>query len=67
MVVGAGFRMEHPEIPWREITGMRHRLIHGYADVRLDVVWAVVETHLPLLLATLEWLVQPREEDRGSA
>ena len=26
----------HPEIPWREITGMRHRLIHGYAEVRLD-------------------------------
>jgi uncharacterized protein with HEPN domain len=27
-----------PEIPWREITAMRHRLIHGYADVRLDLV-----------------------------
>lgn len=65
--VSTRFRMEHQAIPWREITGMRHRLIHAYADVRLDVVWAVVETHLPLLLATLEWLVQPREEDRGSA
>jgi uncharacterized protein with HEPN domain len=26
----------------REITGMRHRLIHGYAEVRLDLVWAVI-------------------------
>ena len=28
----------HPDIPWREITGMRHRLIHGYGEVRLDLV-----------------------------
>jgi uncharacterized protein with HEPN domain len=42
----------HPEIPWRQITGMRHRLIHGYADVRLDSVWFVVQAHLdPLILA----------------
>jgi len=34
----------HPEIPWRNITGMRHRLIHGYAEVRLDLVWFVVQT-----------------------
>jgi uncharacterized protein with HEPN domain len=31
----------HPEIAWREITGMRHRLIHGYSEVRLDLVWVV--------------------------
>jgi uncharacterized protein with HEPN domain len=29
--VSAEFRAAHPEIPWRDITGMRHRLIHGYA------------------------------------
>jgi uncharacterized protein with HEPN domain len=27
--VSATARAAHPEIPWREITGMRHRLIHG--------------------------------------
>jgi uncharacterized protein with HEPN domain len=36
----------HPEIAWREITGMRHRLIHGYAEVRLDLVWVVLCDHL---------------------
>jgi uncharacterized protein with HEPN domain len=39
--VSATTRDAHPEIPWREITGMRRRLIHGYADVRLDLVWMV--------------------------
>src|SRR6516162_6011132 len=40
--VSSATRVAHPEIPWRDITGMRHRLIHGYGDVRLDVVWMVV-------------------------
>jgi uncharacterized protein with HEPN domain len=51
----------HSEIPWREITGMRHRLIHGYGDVRLDLVWIVLCDRLPSLLAILEQLA-PRED-----
>lgn len=51
--VSSGVRDGHPEIAWREITGMRHRLIHGYADVRLDVIWAVVHGSLPQLLGAL--------------
>ena len=57
--VSADFRAGHPEISWREITGMRHRLIHGYAEVRLDVVWAVVKHRLPELLKALEPVLPP--------
>ncbi len=28
----------HPSIPWSEIIGMRHKLVHGYFDVDLDIV-----------------------------
>src|SRR5271165_5903431 len=55
--VSAPTRSLHPEIPWREITGMRHRLIHGYAEVRLDLVWAVVNEHFGPLIAALEPLI----------
>lgn len=65
--VSPGFRSAHPEIPWRDITGMRHRLIHGYADVRLTVVWAVVKDRLPGLLETLEPILPPEEDEQGSA
>ena len=54
-----------PDIPWREITGMRHRLIHGYADVRLDLVWFVVRDRLGVLVARLEQVV-PDEGETGS-
>lgn len=64
--VSAGVRAAHPELPWREMTAMRHRLIHGYAEVRLDLVWAVVRDHLPGLVAALAPLVPP-DEGEGTA
>jgi uncharacterized protein with HEPN domain len=55
--VSPAFRAAQPAIPWREITGMRHRLIHGYDEVQLDVVWRVVAEHLAPLIAALEPLI----------
>ncbi len=49
----------HPEIPWREMTGMRHRLIHHYNEVRLDVVWTTIRDRLPPLIAALIPLIPP--------
>jgi len=51
------FRLTHPEIAWKKMTGMRDRLIHGYFDVNLDVVWETVTQDLPPLIAQLEKLL----------
>ncbi len=47
--VSREFAAHHPSIPWRDIAGMRHRLIHGYMQVNLGTVWQVVERDLPAL------------------
>jgi uncharacterized protein with HEPN domain len=44
----------YPEIPWKKITGMRHRLVHGYDKVNYDVLWETVTEDLPALVALLE-------------
>lgn len=47
------FRASHPEIPWRLMAGTRDRLIHGYFDVDLDIVWSIVTEDLPPLIEKL--------------
>lgn len=53
-------------VPWREITGMRHRLVHGYAEVRVDLVWQVATDRLASLIPALE-AVLAGETGNGNA
>lgn len=59
--VSPGCRAANPDLPWRQMIALRNRLIHGYADVRAEVVWNVVQDHLPGLVAALTGLV-PRDD-----
>lgn len=52
-------RRAEPDIPWREIVGMRNRLVHVYFDIDLPLVWDTVRHDLPDLIARLEPLVPP--------
>jgi uncharacterized protein with HEPN domain len=42
-------KSREPSIPWKQIAGMRDKVIHDYFGVNLDIVWAVVEKELPKL------------------
>ena len=52
--VSQAFREAHPEVPWSEIIGMRHKIVHDYLGVDYDIVWAVVSEDLPMLAGKLE-------------
>lgn len=54
-------RNDVSSIPWREIIGTRDRLIHGYASVNLDILWAILMDDLPPLIAKLELAIASEE------
>jgi len=46
-------REKHPEIPWRDISTMRNKLIHEYFGINLQVVWQTIHEDLPMLIPAL--------------
>lgn len=47
------FVVEHPEVPWKQMRGMRNRMAHGYFEIDLDIVWDTVRKSLPALKTQL--------------
>ncbi|NMG09052.1 DUF86 domain-containing protein [Brasilonema sp. UFV-L1] len=56
-------REAYPNVPWQQIAGFRDVLIHDYLKVNLNRVWGVIEQNLPELKATVEKMLQKREEE----
>ena len=52
-------RARYPEVPWRDMTGFRNRLVHEYFGIDLDKVWDAIEHSVPALIDLLEPLVPP--------
>jgi uncharacterized protein with HEPN domain len=52
--LSAACRARHPEVPWREIIGLRSVVAHGYDQIDDDELWQVIERDLPALLPQLE-------------
>ena len=53
---------ETPEIPWRDIMGMRNHIAHGYFDINEDYVLSVIKNDLAPLLEAVEYLIEITDE-----
>lgn len=45
---------EHPELPWKQIIGMRHILVHGYFKITPEDLWDVIQNDIPTMIPVLE-------------
>jgi len=52
--LSAEFRASRPDIPWKNIAGMRDRLIHDYRNWDLEEIWRTIQNRVPELLKALE-------------
>lgn len=51
--ISAETRAHLANVPWDDIIGMRHRLVHAYFDINLDILWGTLEQDLPPLVDAL--------------
>ena len=52
--VSGALQDSHPEVPWRAIMATRHIIVHEYDKVDVNIVWRIVQHHLPPLVQQLE-------------
>ncbi len=57
-LVSDAYRDQHPHVPWHQITGMRHRIVHDYLNIDFDIVWEVAHREISGLIAHLEDLTR---------
>lgn len=51
-------RDQYPDVPWREMAGMRDRLIHGYDVVDYQLVWDTVKKRIPVVRLQIQQILR---------
>ncbi len=60
--LGMDFLNQRPEVPWREIMGMRNHIAHGYFDINEEYVFSVIKNDLSPLLEAVDYLLEMTDE-----
>jgi uncharacterized protein with HEPN domain len=60
--VSLDLRAAHSQIPWKAIIGMRHRIVHDYMDVDVDIVWDTATRELRPLIIELEQILTSEKD-----
>lgn len=58
-----GLIAQHPEVPWRQIIATRNRVVHGYFEVDLDILWDVAVIDVPQLASQVLAIQSGRAAD----
>ena len=58
------FKATHPDIEWNKIVGLRHRIVHGYFGLDLEIVWQILRRDLPRFKT---FLARIRQEEGTAA
>lgn len=56
------FKESHQELDWTEIQGMRHHLVHGYFQIRPEILWSAIQNDIPAMIPILEKYISEFEK-----
>lgn len=52
--ISASFKENHPEVPWRRISGLRDKVIHNYFGINESIIWKTIKEDIPDLKKKLK-------------
>ena len=55
------WKEKHKDLPWRQIAGMRDKLIHAYFGVDVEILWKAVKEDVPRLKGSVKKMLQDAE------
>jgi uncharacterized protein with HEPN domain len=61
--IASDFKMKYKLVPWKDMAGMRDRLIHDYLGVDYETVWTTLKKDIPI---TKEWVEVILKKETGS-
>ena len=54
---------KYTDLPWKEMAGMRDKLIHAYFGVNLEVVWKTIQQDIPLLQTLIQKVINEEKKN----
>jgi uncharacterized protein with HEPN domain len=58
-------RSKYPTIPWRDMTGIRDRLVHGYFSVDMSIIWKTATEEFPEIKPQIEAILKDIDSRKG--
>jgi uncharacterized protein with HEPN domain len=55
-------KVKHKELPWKQMTGMRDKLIHAYFGVDVEILWKAVKENIPPLKQLIQKMLEDQEK-----
>lgn len=56
--IPADIKYQWSSISWREMAGMRDKLIHDYMGINYNIVWDVAKNVIPGLMSQIEYILE---------
>jgi uncharacterized protein with HEPN domain len=61
--ISDNIKQRYPQVPWKEMAGMRDKLIHSYFQVNYEIVWQTIKNRIPSIKPMMHQIMNDLEQN----